>query len=67
MVTVEDMTSTMDVFVRKDDPASATIFKDEVLRHFAGRFGDDGRMFWVDRVVYPDITPQSSKQRRGRF
>ena len=56
MVTIEDLTCTMDVFVRKDDPASATIFKDEVLG-ISGKFGDDGRMFWVDRVVYPDILP----------
>ena len=56
MVTVEDMSSTMDVFVRKDDPASATIFKDEVVG-ISGRFGDDGRMFWVDKVTYPDILP----------
>ena len=56
MVTIEDLSSTMDVFVKKDDPASATIFKDEVVG-IAGRFGDDGRMFWVDRVVYPDILP----------
>ncbi len=56
MVTIEDMTSTMDVFVKKDDPASATIFKDEVLG-ITGRFGDDGRMFWVDKVTYPDILP----------
>lgn len=56
MVTIEDMTSTMDVFVKKDDPASATIFKDEVVG-ISGRFGDDGRMFWVDKVTYPDILP----------
>ncbi len=56
MVTIEDLTSTMDVFVRKDDPLSATIFKDEVVG-IAGKFSDDFRMFWVDRVVYPDILP----------
>ena len=56
MVTMEDLTSTMDVFVRKDDPLSATIFKDEVVG-IAGKFSDDCRMFWVDRVVYPDILP----------
>ncbi len=56
MVTMEDLSSTMSVFVRKDDPASATIFKDEVLG-ISGKFGDDGRMFWVDNVVYPDILP----------
>lgn len=54
MVTLEDMTSTIDVFVRKDDPASATIFNDEVVG-ISGRFGDDGRMFWVDRVIYPEV------------
>ena len=56
MVTMEDLSSTMSVFVRKDDPASATILKDEVLG-ISGKFGDDGRMFWVDNVVYPDILP----------
>lgn len=54
MLTIEDATSTMDVFVRKDDPASATIFNDEVLG-ISGRFGDDGRMFWVDRVIHPEV------------
>jgi len=61
MVTIEDMTSTMDVFVKKDDPASATIFKDEVLG-ITGRFGDDGRMFWVDKVTYPDILPNNQNK-----
>ena len=42
MVTIEDMSSTI-VFVRKDDPACATIFKDEVLG-ISGRFGDDGNV-----------------------
>ncbi len=58
MVTLEDLSSTIDVFVRKDDPASATIFKDEVVG-ISGKFSDDGRMFWVDRVVYPDILPNN--------
>jgi len=48
----------MDVFIRKDDPNCATIFNDEVLG-VSGRFGDDGRMFWVDRVVRPEILPQN--------
>ena len=56
----------MDVFVRKDDPASATIFKDEVLG-ISGRFGDDGRMFWVDRVVYPDILPNHQNKGGAEF
>jgi DNA polymerase II small subunit len=51
----------MDVFVKKDDPASATIFKDEVLG-ITGRFGDDGRMFWVDKVTYPDILPNNQNK-----
>jgi DNA polymerase II small subunit len=58
MVTLEDLSSTIDVFVRKDDPASATMFKDEVVG-VSGKFSDDGRMFWVDRVVYPDILPNN--------
>ena len=31
MVTLEDMTGTIRVFVRKDDPASAVILNDDVL------------------------------------
>ena len=58
MVTLEDLSSTIDVFVRKDDPASATIFKDEVVG-ISGKFSDDARMFWVERVVYPDILPNN--------
>ena len=54
MVTIEDMSTTMDVFVKKDDPAVATIFNDEVIG-ITGRFGDDGRMFWVDRVIHPEV------------
>jgi DNA polymerase II small subunit len=61
MVTIEDLTTTMDVFVRKDDPACATIFNDEVLG-ISGRFGDDGRMFWVDRVIRPDILTQNENK-----
>ncbi len=57
MVTLEDMTDTMSVFVRKDDPACVTIFNDEVLG-VSGRFGEDGKMFWVDRVVRPEILPK---------
>ena len=66
MVTVEDMSSTIDVFVRKDDPACATIFKDEVLG-ISGRFGDDGRMFWVDRVVHPDLLPKHQNKGGEEF
>ena len=58
MVTIEDLSTTMDVFIRKDDPACATIFNDEVLG-VSGKFGNDGRMFWVDRVVRPQILPQN--------
>ena len=54
MVTIEDMSTTMNVFVKKDDPAVATIFNDEVIG-ITGRFGDDGRMFWVDRVIHPEV------------
>ena len=61
MVTLEDMTDTMSVFVRKDDPACATIFNDEVLG-ISGRFGDDGKMFWVDRVVRPEILPKNENK-----
>ena len=66
MVTIEDMTSTIDVFVRKDDPACATLFKDEVLG-ISGRFGDDGRMFWVDRVVHPDLLPNHKNKGGAEF
>ena len=66
MVTIEDMSSTIDVFVRKDDPACATIFKDEVLG-ISGRFGDDGRMFWVDRVVHPDLLPKHQNKGGEEF
>jgi len=66
MVTMEDLTSTMDVFVRKDDPASATIFKDEVVG-ISGKFSDDGRMFWTDNVVYPDILPNHQNKGGADF
>jgi len=61
MVVLEDMTDTMSVFVRKDDPSCATIFNDEVLG-ITGRFGDDGKMFWVDRVVRPEILPKNENK-----
>jgi len=55
MVTLEDMTGIIRVFVRKDDPASAVIMNDDVLG-VTGRFDKQGgEMFWVSRVIYPDI------------
>ena len=66
MVTMEDLTSTIDVFVRKDDPACASLFKDEVVG-ISGRFGDDGRMFWVDRVVHPDLLPNHKNKGGAEF
>ena len=67
MLTLEDMTGTIDVFVRKDDPASAVIMNDDVLG-VSGRFDKSGgEMFWVDRVIYPDILPNHQNKGGPEF
>jgi len=33
----------------------------------SGRFGDDGRMFWVDRVVHPDLLPNHQNKGGAEF
>lgn len=62
MVEIEDKTDTMTIFIRKEDPACATLMTDDVIG-ITGRFSEDGRMFWTDRVQHPEILP--SNQNKG--
>ena len=55
MVTLEDHTGTMDVFIRKEDPAVDSLMLDDVIG-VAGKFDkNNANMFWVDEVHYADV------------
>jgi DNA polymerase II small subunit len=62
MVELEDKTGRITVFVRKEDPAAGTLLLDDVIG-VTGKFSEDGRMFWTDRVQYPEVLPNN--QNRG--
>lgn len=62
MVELEDKTGRITVFVRKEDPAAGTLLLDDVIG-VTGKFSEDGRMFWTDRVQYPEVLPKN--QNRG--
>ena len=61
MVEIEDKTDTMHIFIRKEDPACGTLLLDDVIG-VTGKFSDDGRMFWTDRVQQPEILPQNQNK-----
>ena len=55
MVTLEDNTGVMDVFIRKEDPAVDSLMNDDVIG-VTGRFDKKNpNMFWVDEVQYVDV------------
>ena len=55
MVTIEDNSGTMDVFVRKEDPSVDSLMNDDVIG-LSGRFDKSNpKMFWVDEVQYVDV------------
>ncbi|MAH42588.1 DNA polymerase II small subunit [archaeon] len=54
LVEIEDLTDSIRVFVRKQDPASKTIVVDDVIG-VSGKFDKTGDMFWVDEVRFPDL------------
>lgn len=55
MVTIEDNSGTMDVFVRKEDPSVDSLMNDDVIG-LSGRFDKSNpNMFWVDEVQYVDV------------
>lgn len=55
MVTLEDNSGTMDVFIRKEDPAVDSLMNDDVIG-ITGRFDKNNpKMFWVDEVQYVDV------------
>tara|TARA_Y100000389_G_scaffold51668_1_gene47351 strand:- start:1454 stop:2725 length:1272 start_codon:yes stop_codon:yes gene_type:complete len=62
MVELEDKTGRITVFLRKEDPSVATLLVDDVIG-VTGKFSDDGRMFWTDRVQFPEVLPNN--QNRG--
>tara|TARA_R110002051_G_scaffold324587_2_gene422558 strand:+ start:293 stop:1585 length:1293 start_codon:yes stop_codon:yes gene_type:complete len=55
LVTLEDPTGTMRIFIRKEDPASDTLMVDDVIG-IIGNFDKNSEdMFWCDEVYYADI------------
>ena len=54
MVTIEDHSGTMRVFVRKEDPAADSLMLDDVVG-LRGKFEEDGKWLWVDEVHYADV------------
>ena len=61
LVELEDKTGRITVFVRKEDPTAGTLLLDDVIG-VTGKFSDDGRMFWTDRVQYPEILPNNQNK-----
>ena len=55
MVTLEDNSGVIDVFIRKEDPAVDSLMNDDVIG-VTGRFDKKNpNMFWVDEVQYVDV------------
>jgi len=55
MVTLEDNSGVMDVFIRKEDPSVDSLMNDDVIG-IVGRFDKNNpNMFWVDEVQYVDV------------
>ena len=54
MITLEDSTSQVRVFIRKEDPASNSLLIDDVIG-IRGSFETDGKWIWADEVQYADI------------
>lgn len=54
MITLEDSTSQLRVFIRKEDPASDSLLIDDVIG-IRGSFENEGKWIWADEVQYADI------------
>ena len=54
MVTIEDHTGTLRVFVRKEDPAVDSLMLDDVVG-IKGKYERDGKWIWADEVRYVDV------------
>jgi len=54
MITLEDSSSQVRVFIRKEDPASDSLLMDDVIG-IRGSFEKDGKWIWADEVQYADI------------
>lgn len=55
MITLEDHTGTMEVFIRKEDPSVDSLMLDDVIG-ITGKFDkNNADMFWVDEVHYADV------------
>ena len=55
LVTLEDPTGTMRIFIRKEDPASDTLMVDDVIGIIGNFDKNTEDMFWCDEVYYADI------------
>ena len=54
MVTIEDNSGTMRIFIRKEDPAADSLMPDDVIG-VRGKFEQEGKWLWVDEVHYADV------------
>jgi DNA polymerase II small subunit len=57
MVEIEDVSDTITVFIRADDPAAGSLLHDDVIAVTGTFESKSGEMFWVNEVQYPDILP----------
>ena len=62
LVTLEDPTGTMRIFIRKEDPASATLMVDDVIGVIGNFDKNSEDMFWCDEVYYADILMNHQNQ-----
>ena len=62
LVTLEDPTGTMRIFIRKEDPASATLMVDDVIGVIGNFDKNSEDMFWCEEVYYADILMNHQNQ-----
>ena len=62
LVTLEDHTGTMRIFIRKEDPASDTLMVDDVIGVIGNFDKNSEDMFWCDEVYYADILMNHQNQ-----
>lgn len=55
MITLEDPTGSMEVFVRKEDPAVDSLVLDDVIGVTGNFDKSNPKMFWCDEVKYADV------------
>ena len=61
MITLEDNSGTLKVFIRKEDPACDSLLLDDVIG-IRGNFEDSGKWIWADEIRYADILMNHSNR-----